>query len=223
MTEIREFPGSTPKMTDNIHELVKSEGIHVRFRQGEFIYYQNSLSHGIYCIESGKVKVFQITGSGTETLLRIVTEGAIFGEASTFTGEESSPAAIALSPVTAYLIKKEKAEELIRSNGEFAMFVVKSLVHKLMAQSDQLEKIAGEKVLKRLAAILCTLDYYGIPKDNDGWFQVSQTELAGIVSTTRPNMTVLLNRLAEQGLIELKRNMIKITGEEKLQQISLLE
>ena len=212
----------TPRLTDELFELVKKEGRPVKYRQGEFLYYQNSSSPGIFCIESGKVKVFQIAGSGSETLLRIVTERAILGEASTFDGAESSPAAIALSPVTAYVVPQEKAEELIRKNGEFALFIVHSLIHKLKAQSDQLEKIAGIKVMKRLAAILCTLDYYGIPKDKDGWFQISQTELAGIVSTTRPNMTVLLNRLAEQGLIELKRNMIRLTGEEKLEQLSLL-
>lgn len=209
-----------PRLTDDLWAVVKSEGQQVSYSQGEFLYHQNSISPGIFCIESGKVKVFQITGNATETILRIVTEGSLLGEASTFDGAESSPAAIALSPVTAYILTKEKASGLIRTNGDFALFFVHSLVHKLKAQSDQLEKISGEKVLRRLASILCTLEYYGIPQDEEGWFNITQTELAGIVSTTRPNMTVLLNRLRDKDLVEIKRNMIRITDRARLEDLS---
>ena len=210
-----------PRISDSLWTIVKENGQPVSFSQGEFLYHQNSISPGIFCIESGKVKVFQITGSATETILRIVTERSVLGEASTFDGEESSPAAIALSDVSAYMLTDEKATELIRTNGDFALFMVQSLVHKLKAQSDQLEKISGEKVLRRLASILCTLEYYGIPQDDDGWFNISQTELAGIVSTTRPNMTMLLNRLREKNLIEIKRNMIRITDRTRLEDFSV--
>ena len=209
-----------PQFPDDLWDLVKENGRKVQFQRGEYLYWQNDNSPGVYCLEKGRVRVFQILDNGTESILYNIMEKSIVGEVSTFNGEISSPAAIAMTNVTAYLITPEKTVELVRTNGAFAMFLIDSLVHKLRMLSDQFGVVSGKRVLCRLAAILNTLDYYGVPCNSEHWFTITHAELAGLISTTRPNTTALLNQLADEGLIELGRNMIRIRDKEGLQELS---
>jgi CRP/FNR family transcriptional regulator len=187
------------------------------------LYWQNSPSPGIYCVESGSVRVFQILDNGMESILNNVVGRTMVGEVSALNGEITSPAAIALTDVRAYLLPTETVRELIAANPGFAQFVVDSLVHKLRILTDQFGAVSGKKVLCRLATILCMLDSYGVPCTQDRWFTITHAELAGLISTTRPNVTALLNRLADQGLIELRRNMVRILDKDGLAQLGEYE
>lgn len=212
-----EHPISGPPVpSEKLWKLITQEGRCVCFDQGEYLYPQNEPSPGAFFIESGKVKIFRIMDNGIESILRIARRYGIVGEVSAFSGEESSPAAIALNPVTAYLISADRMTELIQKGGEFALFIVENLTYKLKGQSDQLGNISGKKVNNRLAATLCTLDYYGIPSDEENWFFISHAELAGIIGATRPHVTMILNRFREEGMIELKKNRIRITEKKRL-------
>lgn len=213
---LSENRNSSPVPSDELWKLIKQEGSYVSFRQDEYLYLQNEPSPGVFFLESGKVKIFRIMDNGIESILRIASGKTIIGEISGFNGEDSSPAAIAISPVTAYKIPIARSRELIRENGDFALFMVDTLIYKIKGQSDQLGNVSGKKVENRLAMMLCTLDYYGIPSDKDGWFIISHAELAGLTGATRPHITAILNRFKEKQLIELKRNRIRILKKKEL-------
>lgn len=212
-----------PHFSDRLWELITQVGTPVKFRRGEMLYWQNSPSPGLFCVRSGQIKVFQILDNGMESILNNAVKWTVVGEVSAFNGEVSSPSAIAQTEVSAYLIPTEKARELIASNGEFALFMVDSLVHKLRILTDQFSAVSGKRVLCRLAAVLRILDSYGVPCDADGWFTVTHAELASLISTTRPNTTALLNQLESQNLIELKRNMVRVLDKEGLVRLSEYE
>lgn len=218
--EEKDLSQFSPRFSDRLWQVVTQVGTPVHFRRGEMLYWQNSASPGLFCIESGQVRVFQILDNGMESILNNVVEWTIMGEVSSFNGEVSSPAAIALTDVSAYLIPTEKARGLITADPEFAMFIVNSLIHKLRILTDQFGLVSGKKVLCRLAAVLGILDSYGVPCDQEQWFTITHAELAGLISTTRPNATALLNQLADKGLIELRRNMVRILDRSKLSDLA---
>ncbi len=205
-----------PLPSEKLWKTVQEEGTSVSFQPGEYLYHQNVSSPGVFFIESGRVKLSWIKDNGTESFLRIVPERSVFGETSAFSGEDSSPAAIALTPVQAYLISPKRTRELILENGDFALFLVESLVYRLKGQSDQVGNISGKKVASRLAAILCTLDYYGIPCDETGCYSITHADLAALAGAVRPNITSVLNRFEKAGWVRLKRNKIWITDFEQL-------
>jgi len=218
-----EYNPPRPCFSEELWNEIIKYGIPLSFDTGEFLYYQNTPSPGIYCVETGRVKVFQILSDASESILYTVSDRTLFGEASSFNGSVISPAAVAVSPVKTYLLTVEKARELIRTNGEFAILVVDSLVHKLRVINEQFGVVSGKKVMSRLTNILLRLDEFGIPKNEDGFYQIKQSELASVIHTTRPNATVLLNQLAGKGFIELKRNSIKLVNTEELEIISSID
>ena len=207
----------SPQPSDRLWSQIKETGKPVSFRSGEYLYPQNESSPGAFFIERGSVKIFRIMDNGIESILRVARERNVLGEVSAINGEESSPAAVALTDVTAYLISTDKMHEMIRSNGDFALYMVNNLAYKLKGQTDQLGNVSGKKVASRLAATLCTLDYYGIPLDDKGWFSISHAELAGIIGATRPHVTAVLGRFKKEKSIEIKKNKVRILSREKLQ------
>ena len=210
-----------PKVPDALWEDMSKKGSVFNYRAGETIYYQNMPTVGAYIIKSGRVKMSYITDDGVETILVVFSRHCMFGELSAIHGGLASPVATALTDVTAVLIPTEKLFELIGTNPEFSRFMVESLLHKLHTSSAQLFAIAGNKVLNRLAATILLLDSYGIPYDRASeFYTITHAEMASLTNTRRPNATVCLNQLAQQGLIELRRNGIKILSRSRLEKLS---
>lgn len=199
-----------PMMSEKLWQYLSHFGRLLHFQSGQTIYCQNNASEGIFCIESGRVKVSQILDDGTEAIFAQFSKYCMFGEASALGGNIGNPMAVALTPVTVLLIPTYRIQELL-TNPEFAWFLSNTLVHKLSAINRQLSAIAGQRVLCRLSSTLLLLDYYGIPRDEtQTWFLVTHAELASLIGTTRSNVTVLLNRLSQQNLVEQKRNRLRI-------------
>ena len=210
-----------PKVPDTLWEVMYQIGSMLSYRAGETIYCQNTPTTGVYVVKSGRVKMSYITDDGVETILVVFSQHCMFGELSAIRGGLASPVATALTDVTAVLIPTDKIFELINTSPEFSRFMIEALVHKLHSSSSQLFAIAGNKVLNRLAAIILLLDSYGIPFDSDSkFYTITHAEMASLSNTRRSNATVCLNQLAQQGLIELRRNGIKILSRNRLEKLS---
>lgn len=222
MSKMKHFsPATPPVIPDELWMQLAQVGKPVRYQPGETIYFQNDTSEGIFCIERGRVKVYQILADGTEVILAQFTDHCMFGEATALGGNVGNPTAVAQTPVTALLIPTRKVYELLKTNPEFAWFMAISLVHKLTVSTIQMGAIAGKRVLSRLSSTLLILDYYGIPRDEtQTWYLITHAELASIIDTTRSNVTVLLNRLAQQNLIEQRRNRLRILDPDGLKKLS---
>ena len=210
-----------PKMPDALWEDVSGRCSILSYRAGEIIYGQNMPTAGTYIIKSGRVKMSYITDDGVETILVVFSRHCMFGELSAIRGVLASPIATALTDVTAVLIPTDRLFELIDASPQFSRFMIESLVHKLHTSSAQLFAIAGNKVLSRVATTILLLDSYGIPCDSASkFYTITHAEMASLTNTRRPNATVCLNQLAQQGLIELRRNGIKILSRSRLEKLS---
>ncbi len=214
-------PARPPVIPDELWNQLQQVGKRMRYRAGETIYFQDGASEGAFCIERGRVKVSQILSDGTEAILSQFTDHCMFGEASALGGDVGNPMAVAQTDVSALLIPTQEIRELLKTNPDFAWYLVNSLVHKLTASTIQLGAIAGKRVMPRLASTLPILDYYGVPQDEGhGWYHITHAELAGLIDTTRSNVTALLRRLAQQNLIEQRRNRVRILDPAGLRELA---
>jgi CRP/FNR family transcriptional regulator len=217
-------PAGPPAIPDELWEQLVQVGKRVRYRPGETIYFQDDANDGIFCVEHGRVKVSQVLSDGTEAFLNQFTDRCMFGEATALGGSIGNPTAVAQTEVTALLLPTQKIRELMNTNSDFAWFMANSLVHKLTASTIQLGAIAGKRVMSRLASALLILDYYGVLQDETHtWYLITHAELASLIDTTRSNATALLRRLAQQNLIEQRRNRVRILDPEGLKELSQTE
>ena len=93
----------------------KIEGIHKR---GAVLYREGARINGIYCINSGILKVFKTGNDGKEQILRFASSGEIIGYRSVLSSELACTTAEAISDATTCYIPGEIVIELIKNNGE---------------------------------------------------------------------------------------------------------
>jgi CRP-like cAMP-binding protein len=108
------------------------------FQPGQVIVAQGQSGVGLYCIQSGKVKVTQKTAHG-EREIRTMSSGESFGELSLLDNQPRGATVTALEPTTAVLLEKTQFLAEMRTHPEIALAMVPVLVH-WVRQAD--EKIA---------------------------------------------------------------------------------
>ena len=216
---VEEHKRTIPTLSDRLWDRIQALGRPVCFGSGETLYLQNAPSGGFFFIESGLVKVSHILDDGSESIVALYGNRDLVGEASALQSD-SSPAAVAFTPVRAFLVPTETAYDLISHDPEFARYVVDMLAYKLRMVNARLCTIAGKHSRQRLAATLLLLAEFGVTRDKDGWYVVTHAELASYAGSTRANTTTLLRELAEEGLVATRRGGIRILGPDGLRAIS---
>jgi CRP-like cAMP-binding protein len=97
------------------------------FNTGDVIFRQGDASNGeAYMVNEGAVEVRR-SEDGEERLLRKLGKGDLLGEVALFRAGPHSATAIATEPVTALVIPESRLEELVRTNPELALALIRQL------------------------------------------------------------------------------------------------
>ena len=192
-----------------------------KFRRREIIFLKGDPCQALYIVRSGQVKLSEISESGREQALFILTPGDFFDVVSIFDGGPYPATATALSDGLLYAIRKPDVLTIVREHPAVANAVLPYLGGMLREMADLVADISFESVTVRIAKlILRYAEIQGVPTP-DG-VRVKRTlthqEVADIVGTEREVVTRSLGSLQKQGVIEMEKGkQILIRDVEKLQ------
>ena len=68
----------------------------INFKRGQAIFSEGGVAHGIFCVNSGKIKIAHSGDEGKEQIVRFAKEGDILGYMSILSGDKYSSSATAL-------------------------------------------------------------------------------------------------------------------------------
>ena len=172
----------------------------------------------VYFIESGQVKLLMLSSEGKECLLAIHTAGDIFGELCLSGLGVRQETATAMKETVLKQIPCSQFFGRLSRDSLFEGFV-RYLAVRI---SDQQQVIANlvtvdseqrlGKTLLRLARTLGKKD----PRSIRIELKISHEELSEMVGTTRPRISVFMQRFRNLGLIETNREHFLIIKENKL-------
>lgn len=197
----------------------------MRIDAQQSIYEPADDDHALYLIESGQVKLSMSTAAGEDCLLAIYTAGEVFGE-SCFTGPgKRRERALAMQPT---VVRRAPCNEFLaevhRANAYGA------LVRHLATRLEDYQVAILDRVTldaeQRLAKLLLQLaDKFGVP---DGPFmridqRISHEELSQFVGTTRPRITVFMQRFRRLGILKNSPRSIAVNREKALKFLSRTE
>lgn len=100
------------------------------FEPGQVIVAEGQMGVGLYCIESGAVKVSR-HGSENEVALREMGPGETFGELSLLDDQPRSATVTATKPTTVVLLDKSQFLAELRTHPEIALAILPTLVDRL--------------------------------------------------------------------------------------------
>jgi CRP-like cAMP-binding protein len=172
----------------------------------------------VYFIESGQVKLLMLSSEGRECLLAIHASGDIFGE-------------LCLSGITGRLETATAMEDTLLKKVPCAKFLERLATDSLLEGfvkylavrvADQQEVIAnlvtvdGEQRLGKTLLLLARQLGKRGPRSTRIGLRISHEELSEMIGTTRPRVSVFMQRFRNLGLIELSQEHFLIVKENKL-------
>lgn len=197
-------------------EEISSIAVHRSVKKGETLFSPND-NKGLYLISEGRVKVYELTPSGREYLLRVLNKGDFVGEDSLFSSEESYTYGEAVSDSLVCYIQRDEFLDLLTRYPSICLKLLEEYSRRMVRSSHQSTSNMSETVFSRLSSYLINLsdvlesDYIEIP--------LQLKELSSYLSTTPETLSRRLSELEKQNMISRHGRKIRITNKEKLRQL----
>ena len=185
----------------------------IHYKKGQTLFYEETRPMGLFCINSGKVKVYKINSDGKEQILKLGKTGDFLGYRALISEEFYNSSATVIEEGAICYIPKSDFLEILQKNPVFFQKMAKKVAHDLGTMERQLMTIAQKSVRERLATTLLMLkETYGMDGEESVLIDItlSREDLANIIGTATETVIRLLSDFKSQKLISLQGKKIKV-------------
>ncbi|WP_156964563.1 Crp/Fnr family transcriptional regulator [Methylocapsa aurea] len=194
-----------------------------RFQAGQDVFRQGERHEGMFVILSGEVRTYYTGPSGRELTLAYWTPGNFVGGPEIFGGGQHMWSGRAMRLTQVLHVRGGELRRLMSETPNLAIAMVEALEHKGKCYSAMIHMLGTRSASERLAQLLVLM------ADRDGrrckeGVVISRTltheDLAKMVGATRQWVTMTLERLVAQGMIDIRRTQIVILDEQRLRRFA---
>lgn len=196
---------------NEIMQVVRGES----YKKGEILYHPEDPSDSLYIVNRGNIKIYRLSESGKEQIIRILHPGDFTGELALF--QQSVHVAYAEATVNSQIckIQSDDLQKLLLKYPTISLKILKEFANRLDGSEKQTTRFATEKVETRIALFLA--EYADDHEANEVTLPMSKKDLASYLGTTPETLSRKLAEFEEQGIIEQKgRKKIKIVDVDSL-------
>ena len=169
------------------------------FDRGEFIHRAGDRSDHLFIIHRGKVKVYRLSESGKEQLLRILEPGDFIGELALFSDFQQDSYAETLEKSQICAIARSDLRALMLSHPSIGLHVMAELAERLGASEKQTAVIATETIDTRIGLYLASLAEKS--KSSEITLPMTRKHLASYLGTTPETISRRFTEFEERGWI----------------------
>jgi len=190
-----------------------------RYEHGEVIFSEGDDANGFFVLLSGRLKIFKLSPEGKEQILHFVEPGDPFAEVAMFAGSHYPAHAEALKESRAIFFPRAAFEKLITRDPDLAMNMLAILSQRLKYFSRLVEDLSLKEGPQRLAAYLLYLAGTGNSNLTVD-LSISKGQLASLLGTIPETLSRILNKMASQGIIEVKGRTMKLLNKDALKSLA---
>lgn len=202
LTRAALFQGVAP---DTVSELI-SPLQPIRFPAGRNVFHEGDPGNELYIIIDGKVKIGRHSPDGRDNLLAIMGPADMFGELALFDPGPRTSTVTTLTDLQALAVDRSALTRWIRGHPEIAEQLLRVLARRLRRTNDVLCDIIFTDVPGRVAGQLLYLGQRFGRREGDALrvaHDLTQTELAQLVGSSRETVNKALGMFAERGWIRV--------------------
>ncbi|MBN1545695.1 MAG: Crp/Fnr family transcriptional regulator [Syntrophaceae bacterium] len=189
------------------------------FAKGKHVFHEGDQAGGFYIVQSGRVKIFKLSGDGKEQILRVMESGEPFGEVPMFAGGHYPADAEAVENSVLLFFSREAFMDMILRQSSLAMNMISSLSKRLLHLTTLVEHLSLKDVSERLAAYLVHLSD-GEDKAPVSNLNISKGQLANILGTSPETLSRTLGKMSSQGLIKVQGRRIHLLKPDIMKEIA---
>jgi CRP-like cAMP-binding protein len=203
-------------------ELITQNHTCSAFNKNEIIYKESERPNGLLCLQSGKVKIFKEGVGGREQIVRMAKPVSFIGYRALFADENYIASAQAIENSVICTIGRTALEEILRSNSDFSMRIIKALANELGFANKRTVTLTQKHIRGRLAESLLFLkDTYGLEEDGRTiGIYLSREDIAHLSNMTTSNAIRTLSAFAKEGVIDVNGRQISVKDLKQLEKIS---
>lgn len=177
----------------------------VSYKKGESIYRAGDRSDALYIVSKGRVRIYRISESGKEQLLRILYVGDFTGELALFNETIHEAYADAMEDTNVCMLKRSDLQALLLKYPSVSLKVLAEFSRRLEQSEKQTTRFATEKVETRIALFLTECIGHK-SRTNEFVLPMSKKDLASYLGTTPETISRKLYELEDVGYIKQKAN-----------------
>lgn len=167
-------------------------------RKGEQIYAMGDQVDSLFVIHTGRVKIYRLSDTGKEQVIRVVNSGDFMGELALFSHSPVGEYAEAIEDTTMCIIEADSIKELMEKYPSIAFKVLEELSRRLEKTKQLLEDISLHSVERRLATALLDLS----ADNSEIELEMSKRDLASQMGMSGETLSRKLSSFQSLGLIE---------------------
>ncbi len=208
--------------TNELDEINYSKSC-TNYKRGQILFQEGSKPVGLYCINSGKVKIYKYASDGKEQIIRIAKPGDFIGYCSLISGIRYPVSAAALEDSSICMIPKSTITDMFKDNEKFSEGMVNLLCNTITNSYARMADLSYKPVKGRLAeALLLLRETYTSPDNPEGIINITREDLASLVGTVKETAIRVLKEFKEDGFLVTNKSKIIIKDPEGLARIGHL-
>ena len=202
----------------DLDELVSHAQI-VTLPQGQTVFAPGMKPSSFLLLLDGTVRVQQTASSGREIILYRVTggESCIMTTACLLSDENYLAEGVTETPVTAVAVPKAPFDALMAHSPAFRRLVFSKYASRMVDLQRLVEKVAFERMDKRLAQTLLALT------DDRGELAMTHQALAVELGTAREVVSRVMKQFESHGWVDIRRGETRIVDREALRRLAELD
>lgn len=177
----------------------------ILYKKGENIYSAGDWSDSLYIVSEGRVRIYRLSESGKEQLLRILHPGDFTGELALFSETIHEAYADAMEETSICTVKRSDLQDILLKYPSISLKVLAEFSRRLEQSEKQTTRFATEKVETRIALFL-TECIDPESQSNEFVLPMSKKDLAAYLGTTPETISRKLYELEDAGYIKQKVN-----------------
>ena len=203
-------------------ELLKKNSTCTYFKKNDIIYKEGDKPNGLICLSRGKVKIFKEGVGGREQIVRMAKPVGFIGYRALFAEQNYIASAEAIEDCVICTIEKESLFQILKSNYEFSLNIIRSLASELGFSNNRTVTLTQKHIRGRLAESLIFLkDTYGFEEDKSTIrVYLSREDIANLSNMTTSNAIRTLSTFASEHIINLDGRKIRVLDLKALERVS---
>jgi CRP/FNR family cyclic AMP-dependent transcriptional regulator len=202
---------ATFKQTAELVDLFQREGRRLEFHKGDFIIHPGELPPGVFYIQKGIVKAYDITRYGDENLLSIRKEHELFPLIWAITGQERQVIFQALAPTIVWRLSRTHFTQFTQHHPDALAPLLDMTIEMYRLHSERIINLEYRTVRERIISFLITMaSRFGVDKPEGTLIELplKHQDIASSVNATRETTSRELSALEKKGLLSTKQSMI---------------
>ena len=175
---------------------------------------QRSEDEKLQIVARGNMKVYQLSASGREQLLRVAQPGDYEGEKQLFGLENDSFFGQAMENTEICSLSKADFNQVLLENPQLSLKLLELSAQKLLETERQTQFLAMERVEERLASYL--LDLAKVAGSDQVQLSMKMKDIALYLGTTPETLSRKFKLLEKMGYLKRTGKQVKILDEDGL-------